>query len=376
MVQHASRSLDSWRDLFSAPKNRQACRLLAFYELRKAGEPFLMLPLDRQQAHTALALYPAQRPLAKFAKTFLGEMFQRGLPVPLKKVTGLVDSGDAFLRFLSELGGREAGNLPDLAIFAGNPEATGRRFIVLVFGRNGKPAAIVKSGLSLPARQLIAREEVFLAGAPPTARAIPRLMGTHHSPRLDAFAISYAEGKPPGTAEAGKVGPLLRSWLDMERTVPVREIAGWQRLREACGSDPIFAKLAGKLEALLVHPAIFHGDFAPWNIKVSPTDGSWTVLDWERGEMEGLPAWDWLHYVVQPAVLVARQSATEVAGAIVRLLDLPEFAGYAGAAGIAEVKRELTLAYLLQWLHVLKPAGKEQVAGSVLKILSEQWLRD
>ena len=39
-------------------------------------------------------------------------------------------------------------------------------------------------------------------------------------------------------------------------------------------------------------------------ITVRPQDGSWVVLDWERGEPEGLPGWDWFHYVVQTGVLV------------------------------------------------------------------------
>jgi len=47
-----------------------------------------------------------------------------------------------------------------------------------------------------------------------------------------------------------------------------------------------------------VYPALTHGDFAPWNVKVSRRQ--WTVLDWERGELAGRAGWDWFHFVMQP----------------------------------------------------------------------------
>ena len=81
------------------------------------------------------------------------------------------------------------------------------------------------------------------------------------------------------------------------------ETPDWARLEEACAGNSLFSVVAGELGRRSVHPAIHHGDFAPWNIKVSPA-GAWTVLDWERGELTGIPGWDWFHYVIQSAILV------------------------------------------------------------------------
>ena len=50
-------------------------------------------------------------------------------------------------------------------------------------------------------------------------------------------------------------------------------------------------ELAARLGSRLVSSVVFHGDFAPWNIKVDRA-GAWMVLDWERGELHGVPCWD------------------------------------------------------------------------------------
>ena len=118
-----------------------------------------------------------------------------------------------------------------------------------------------------------------------------------------------------------------------------------------------------------VHPAIYHGDLAPWNIKVSPA-GAWTVLDWERGEPTGIPGWDWFHYVIQSGILVGRLSTPVLAQRVESLLRSDAFKQYAARAGILGCERDLVLAYLLHVVEVLKPSEGLAASRELLHALS------
>lgn len=49
------------------------------------------------------------------------------------------------------------------------------------------------------------------------------------------------------------------------------------------------------------------------------------VLDWERGELAGIPAWDWFHFVLQPAILVAREDTAALVRRLEGLLASADF---------------------------------------------------
>ena len=87
-----------------------------------------------------------------------------------------------------------------------------------------------------------------------------------------------------------------------------------------------------------------HGDFAPWNIKVSRADGSWLALDWERGQLAGIPGWDWFHYAIQTGILVEKLPPERVAQRLEELFNAPVFWTYAEAAGIAGKEKPLATA--------------------------------
>src|SRR5690606_25810285 len=103
-----------------------------------------------------------------------------------------------------------------------------------------------------------------------------------------------------------ELAKTLSDWIDRSRIVTIKEIPSWIRLTETCQASPVFQTLQRALQSAEFHPVIYHGDFAPWNIKVSRGDGSWTALDWERGELLGFPCWDWFHFHIQAWILVHR----------------------------------------------------------------------
>jgi len=105
-----------------------------------------------------------------------------------------------------------------------------------------------------------------------------------------------------------------------------------------------------------VHPAVMHGDFAPWNVRVH--DGRWMLVDWERGELDGVPGWDWLHYVVQQAVLVQRFDAPRVRERVAHLLTSAAFTRYAQQAGIAGSEELIARGYFRYCASVLRPTER------------------
>jgi len=97
------------------------------------------------------------------------------------------------------------------------------------------------------------------------------------------------------------------------------------------------------------------------------------VLDWERGELDGIPGWDWFHYVIQPGILVERLSTTDLVQRIETLLAAESFAAYAGRAGILGCERELLLAYLLHAVEVIKPSEGLAATRELLGAMAARW---
>lgn len=383
----------SWKALFAAPASSQPREIKVRVLLRR-GHPLLVLPRhQRVPAAAALALYPAQTPVARLAKAFWRLGLACGIAPGSRPDAFSYNPADPFVRFLASLAGTTG--LPPFALLAGNPLAPGRRFLVLVCDAAGHPAAVVKAGADAAAAELIEKEVAFLSraqqatgmsygagasqipGADQNVRAprgrlgIPVLRGQFASNAVCAFATEFIPGASPLPHQAEGIVPILGSWLDASRGVPVEEIPAWQRLVQASAGDRRFAALAGTLNPLVLCPALFHGDFAPWNIRISSEDGSWTVLDWERGEWLGLPAFDWFHYVLQPAALVRKETASALVQTASKLLDSPAFRQYAQEAGLSGVGREWLLAYLYYCRNVLCPAeGSPRLAA-----LLECWVK-
>ena len=341
-----------WNELFDPGGNEGAAVRLRV--LRKHGRPFLALPSRGRAAVAALSLYPAQTGRARAAKTLLGWLLRAGAGVGTERVSLTISRADAFVEFLCSLAGAGRSGVPGLGILAGNPGSPGRRFVVLVLDAHQRPVAVAKAGLSEPARALIRKEQSFLeavTGKP----GVPRLRGTFRSSRLEALALDYIAGDTPRPRHEGALPALLWPWVDAKRTVTLSETPEWRRLEAAAGGGGLWPALAGRLAARALHPAIGHGDLAPWNIKVSP-QGHWTALDWERGEETGIAGWDWFHYVIQPAMLVEHRPVGGLVERVEKLLASEPFKRYAAHAGIAGFEGELVLAYLLHSAEVINPA--------------------
>ena len=361
-----------WEALFPEPAEPGQCAWVEMRLLHKDGRPFLLLPGQSRPAAATLELYPAQTSRARAARTLLRWLLRASLPLGTAKVALAVSSADLFVKFLAARAGAPTLGVPTLGILAGNPASDGQRLLVLVFDARQQPVAVVKVGLSPQAKGLIEKEASFLGSVPTGTPGVPKLRATFESPRLRALALDFFPGDSPRPQDEAALPPLLESWVDPNRTVAVSDTLDWARLEKTVSGSSLFPVLAKQLCGHTVGSALHHGDLAPWNIRVSPA-GSWTVLDWERGELTGIPGWDWFHYVIQSAILVGRLPTPALIQRVDTLLNSAAFRRYAARAGIVDCVRELVLAYLLHTVEVIKPSEGLPSSRGLMRALAVRW---
>ena len=359
-----------WELLFAAPVEAGGGQRILMRLLRKGGRPFLLLPMESRAAAATMDLYPAQTSRARVARLALRWLLRAMVAPGAEPVTLAVSPTDAFARWLASMAGEpeSTGRLPIFGLLAGNPMSEGQRLLVLVFNARQEPVAVVKVGVTARARQLVERETEILAALPATTRGAVRLRGRFRSERLSALALDFLAGDSP--REDRRLPELLESWVTPDGTVQLSALPEWQRLTPAAANDPRLARIAEALGQRVVQATLTHGDLTPWNIKVSPT-GEWTVLDWERGELRGVPGWDWFHYAVQPAVLVERLPAAAIAQRLNALLASDAFGHYAVRGGITGCERDLLRAYLFYSAEVIQPSEGRQETRQLLEALLE-----
>jgi len=359
-----------WEQLFGVPIDGRPVVRFSWFVLRKHGHAFLFLPSDRRFACQALMLYPAQTPFARAARALLRQVVRLHLPMPtIERASWIASAENEFVKFMAELVGLAPSALPTPAVLAGNPAGPGPRYMLLLSDSDGLPKIVVKAGISPAAKELIRAESNILSRLPAGLAGTPRILANFKSAQVEAFALQYFAGDSPRTNDPHILGALLERWINTNQTVRIADVPAWQRLARACAEHDIFKWLAGVLADRVVHPVVWHGDFVPWNIKVNPKDGRWTVLDWERAEQVGMPTWDWFHYVIQTEILVNKRSGIDLFRAVESLLGTEPFRAYAARARITGLERSLLLAYLLYNNQIIHPAEGLDHAIELLKLI-------
>jgi hypothetical protein len=308
--------------------------------LQRRGHDFLLLPESASSAAQTLALYPAQTLPARLARRVSRSWLRWHLPVPFRRVALEISERAPLFAFLA----RQAGANPfTFGLLCGNPQNPAQRFILLVLDAHGRIVAVVKAAAAEPGRALIRREADFLEACS-GRKGLPRLLDRLSGEEVEAFALEFVPGNSPAANDVAGLSRILRAWIDAQQSVPLAEIPSWQSV----ASDPTLSTMRGRY----VRPVIFHGDLAPWNIRVS--QGEWTVLDWERGERIGVPTWDWFHFELQHAILVRRLPAEALLAFAEEILNRPEFVRYAKMTEVSGCQRLLLHAYLGYAVEVLK----------------------
>jgi hypothetical protein len=354
------RAAEPWNALFAHTEAEGEKTVRELRVICKSGQPLLALPGSTRAALACLSLYPAQTIRARLAKRLVEFLIQSRLRPGMQRTRLELSRRAPFTKFLSEVAGEAGGTLPEFGILAGNPRSPGQRFIILICARNSQPSAVVKAGISKEARALIAKETAFLKEVGGRTPGIPALRGQFEDSQTMALALDFFPGESPREIDSVEMSRLLGSWIDVTSKVTIEESGVWQQLKASLAAKTTLAALEPKLQGKQMHPAIFHGDFAPWNIRASPS-GDWMVLDWERGDPRGLPGWDWFHFVIQQAILVRKAGVEEYIPLVDTLLSNNAFRAYAQKALIQGFERELLLTYLMHMVEVVRPSeGLEQ----------------
>jgi hypothetical protein len=340
-------------------------------EVRRRGEPFLGLPLDATAALETLTLFSSHTFTARASKRLLEYWIRAHLPLPLRKHSLRIDS--ELLRFIKDASSESNLRDPGIGVWVGNGRPAVRRFILLLFSSSRKPLHVMKVAAGIDGRRLVADEHRFLSETPHRL-GMPHVIGSFSSSRLEAFAMDYVPGHAPEAGDRTQLLKILSAWSNPTDHISVQAIPAIERLATIADGGSVWKACLSRLAGRSVCTVVFHGDFAPWNIKAR-SDGTWTVLDWERGETRGVPCWDWFHFVIQPELL-ARQSSLD------RLIDVTEnllrdgaFASYCTAAGATGIERELFLTYLLYMVRVIKPDKGSPATRDLLLALSRRWER-
>ena len=343
--------IGAWAALFRAGDEVA----LAMRTIQRNGELWLACPADRVTARMALALYPAQTLKARALRSALAKSLALGLP---QARTIHIRGDDSFLAFIRKCGG----DADRFGVLPGNPRAPGQRHTFLLFDINRRPCAVVKAGLGAVAVGLIRREAEFLQTAPSEAA---RLLQRWEDDHASALAIEFIDGRTPIPADDDALAGVLGGWV---RSC-IAEPLNIGPLRAVLDISP---ELSSSFAGTGFRAALWHGDFTPWNIRIM-SDGRWRVIDWERGEFAGPPAWDWFHYIIQRAVLVHHETGRQLVATVDALLASSVFKRYAESVGITGVTRPLLAAYLMHCLHIVRQMdGRPALEGLLAHFRSQQ----
>jgi hypothetical protein len=339
--------------------------------ISRRGRPFLLLPEGFKPARTGLNIYSAQRKRAKIWRKFLPALFRTPLAGFFERVRCQADASAEIVQFMAQQAGIPADRIFSPAIKVSEVGARAR-LVLLLCDESGRPARVIKAGLNAAGRAATDAEAEVLAQLPPGKLGCIRLTGRISTPTLSAFATDYFPGTSPYD-DAG-LEHLFHDWLNADETVPLDSLPAWHTLAAAVGErhQPAWRQIQAALAGKKIRTTLYHGDFAPWNIRVVNSRNLQT-FDWERGSQQGIPGWDWFHFTIQTAILARRHSEERAAAEVEQLLHSPRFKKYAAAAGISDFVQPLVLSYLLHHLWVVRPLEGGATTARLFEFLSEHW---
>lgn len=358
--------------LFRAEKSPGRCRDFTWRLIRRRQRPFLLLPTAKQSARISLKLYSAQRRRARLWRALLPLLFHTPAGMIFQRFACTASENSDLVRFLLEQSSVPFDALPVPAVKFGGTERQKSRLVLLVCDQTHRPLKIIKLGLDAAGRAITDHEANLLGKLPAHTLGCIRMTGRLATPELSAFATDYFPGDSPHDDAGMEV--LFHSWINPGRAMEIENFDAWRELEtEVAGAVPAtWAVVRAALVGKRLHSTLHHGDFAPWNIRAINSQNL-QAFDWERGNLQGIPGWDWFHFIVQTAILARRQSPERVAAEVEELLQSPRFGKYAAATGISAMIQPLVLAYLLHHRWVVRPLEGGQQVEEVFELLAARW---
>jgi hypothetical protein len=327
----------SW-DVLLGGSRRAKTDKREFYLLKREGHELLAIPANHRGSPDAVDLYLPQTWKARLAKT----IFRLALAGPLARLlpSREVDLEKTdFTDFLCSLSDND---LPDFCVLSGNPAEPGRRFLFGLLDEHGRCHQVVKCAADPVGRELIEQEAAVLGSLGNKLPGIPGMRAALSTDDCSAFAMDFFPAPDRVPSRSERVA-LVRQWISKE---PAKNFSFLHSIPRTGGPD-----VAGS--DVMMKPVIFHGDFAPWNIR---HDGrNWMVIDWEKARLLGPPLWDLLHYEIHEEILVHRSSVGKVRQRIHSLIQDSCVRSYLADCGAAE-SADLLLQGYLSHLDKIYPA--------------------
>jgi len=339
--------------------------------IRRKGRPLILLPPGLAAARTGLNLYSAQRWQAKLWRALLPLILQTPAAKLFEATHFEADATSEIMQFMARQMGT-SGDAVSLAAIKFCEARDRSRLVLLLCDESGRPTCVIKAGLNAAGQKDTNQEANFLEKLPANTIGCIRMTGRIKHPGLSAFATSYFPGESPGN-DVG-MEHLFQAWLNTGSPVRLESLPTWRELDAAATkADPdnwqaVKKVLAGKT----VRTTLYHGDFAPWNVRAVNSQNL-RAFDWERGQLEGIPGWDWFHFIIQTSILPKRYSTERVAAEVEQLLHSERFKKYAATAGISDIVQPLLLAYLLNHRWVFKPMEGGRATVALFSFLSAHW---
>jgi len=303
------------RNFFDFLSGGKSCRTTLesrrFYLLRRQGHDLLAIPSMLRHSSDALALYLPQTQKARLAKRIFAALLRSRFHFLLPSLRIDINN-EPLTDFLASLNNGES---TEFAVLSGNPAEPGRRFVLAVVDSSGQYRHAAKCAIDATGGALIEAEIFAIEALTDKFPAIPKISAKLATAECRAFAMDFFREPERSLTRAERI-TLASKWVWPGASVPLERLTSWRAIAhpDLDTSD------------VMVRPVVFHGDFAPWNIRRS--GDQWMVIDWEKGATHGPPLWDLLHYEIHEEVLVNRSTTQKVRTRIQSLLQDPSLQPY------------------------------------------------
>jgi hypothetical protein len=336
--------------------------------IKRNQRPFLLLRPDMTGSRAGLNLYAAQRIHARILRALLPVILQTPAANFFERIHFQAGNFSEMLQFMAQQAGTPAGETFPAAI---KLSEAGARLVLLLCDKDGQPTRVIKVGLDPASQQTTNQEADFLEKIPQNMPGCVRMTGRLTAPTLAAFAMEYFSGKSPD--DCAGLEFFFHAWLNSDARVPIESLSTWRTLSaNASHVEPVaWPALNAALMGKKISTTLYHGDFAPWNIRVN-AQGK-LAFDWENGCLQGIPGWDWFHFIVQTSILVKRKPTRQIAAEAEQLMRSQRFQKYASMAGICDIIQPLFLAYLLHQKWVIKPRDGRLATAELFEFLFIRW---
>ena len=271
-----------------------------FFCVFKHRHLLLLLPQDRAHSLRALTLYQAQSFKARIYVMYLRCLLFLKAHFLIESLE-LGDFQEPY-QFLSEN--------DFVGFLLGNPHSESRK--IIAYHSIGDKASVTKFALDSKTTISVSKEMEDLEEINQSLKGASNISNKYLSEDRSYayYTVDWVDGRTPRKADNKMLADLIESWIKSNQKVSLGDTDVWQEITRLT-SDNEYSEVITELAEKKVLMAAVHGDFSPWNIKIS-IDGTVNVLDWESYHSNGIAGVDLAHYLVQSKSLISKMWPHEV----------------------------------------------------------------